>query len=310
MLMDEHGRRIRKLRLSLTDKCNLRCHYCMPVDTTFMPEAHVLGDEECLEILSELREQGVEEIRLTGGEPLMRRDFEKLIKRISSLQFKKIALTTNGIFLDRHLEFLKEHKIWHLNVSLDSLEAGNFKRITHGDYLERILKNLQMAKGMGFIIKLNVVMMRGVNDHELFDFVNFARKTGMEVRFLELMRIGVACKDQLKQFISKAELMERLKHLHLNWVSVPDDSTSVNYVTDHGARLGFIASESEAFCGACSRWRLSADGTLRACLLKDDGINLKGLSAHEREVAYQKLLGMKPLNRPAEVAHQMNRIGG
>jgi cyclic pyranopterin phosphate synthase len=198
-----------------------------------------------------------------------------------------------------------------LNISLDSLNAENFHRITNGHQLSKVLKNTEVAATMGFHVKINVVSMRGVNDQELFDFAEYAARTKNEVRFLEVMRIGYACKDQQNQFIASEELIERLKtRYHLQRITKENDSTSFNYLLDNGAEIGFIASESRAFCGQCSRWRLSADGVMRACLLKDDGLSIKAKSPLERQQIYQTLLGMKPLLRPAEVAHQMNTIGG
>lgn len=310
-LIDSHGRKIRKLRVSMTDKCNLRCHYCMPVDSAFMDEKRFLRPGEYVEIVRELSQFGVEEVRLTGGEPLLRPSFEEIAKGLSLLPLKKIGLTTNGIFLDRYLSVLKENRVFHLNISLDSLDPENFMSITRGDYLDRVLDNIDKARKLGFVVKLNTVAMRGINDHELEDFVDYSRRTGIEVRFLELMRIGHAREAQKKQFIPAKEMIELLMHRHLLKPIVKEgDSTSFNYLLDNGAQIGFIASESRPFCGQCSRWRLSADGILRACLMKDDGISLKNKSAEERLPVYQELLGMKPLMRPLEVSHQMNGIGG
>ena len=310
-LIDQHGRKIRKLRVSLTDMCNLRCHYCMPVDQKFMPKANYLSREKITEVISELCDYGLEELRLTGGEPLMRQDFDDIITSFKSLSLKKIGLTTNAITLDKHLAMLKDNRVHHLNVSLDSLDEANFRKITFGNHLKRILKNIDQAQKMGFEIKINVVAMKGVNDHEVFDFVEYARSTGLEIRFLELMRIGFACKEQEDQFISAAELTQKLKtEFELKPVWKEKDSTSFNYLLNNGAQIGFIASESQAFCGQCSRWRLSADGMLRACLMKDDGLSIKNTTSEEREIVYQSLLGMKPFHRPVEVAHSMNAIGG
>lgn len=310
-LIDTHGRKIRKLRLSLTDKCNLRCHYCMPMDAIFMNEEKYLSIQEYYEIVKELCDYGLEELRLTGGEPLLRKSFSSIIESFSSLPLKKIGLTTNAIFLDKHLEDLKQFRVHHLNVSLDSLNEENFRKITFGNHLKRILKNIESAQEMGFNIKINVVAMRGVNDHEIFDFVEYSKKTGLEVRFLEVMRIGEACRSQDEQFISAREMTALLKTRHeLKPVIKEIDSTSFNYLLDNGAQIGFIASESQAFCGHCSRWRLSADGVLRACLLKDDGLSIKNKTSLERETIYQSLLGMKPFQRPVEVAHFMHAIGG
>lgn len=310
-LMDSYGRRIRKLRISLTDQCNLRCQYCMPVDATFMAKDSYLSPQEYQEIAQELVELGLEEIRLTGGEPLLRQGFLEIAQGLAQLPLKKIGLTTNGVFLDRYLDPLWQLGIHHLNISLDSLNSDNFQRITHGDRLDKIKHHIHQARSQGFRIKLNMVVMRGINDHEIGNFVEYAKALDLEVRFLELMRIGYACHTQEDRFISAQELGDRLKtHYHLTPVAQPQDSTSFNFRTDCGARIGFIASESQPFCGHCSRWRLSADGILRACLLKTEGRSLKKTTPGDRREIYQSLLGMKPYLRPPEVPHAMYQIGG
>jgi GTP 3',8-cyclase len=305
ILMDQYGRKIKKLRVSLTDKCNLRCHYCMPVNQTFMDESRYLGTEEILKVVSELQELGLEEVRLTGGEPLMRKSFPEIVTGLAKLNLKKLGLTTNGIYLDKYLEMLKASGVFHLNISLDSLSPENFKKITYGNFLPRVIANIRQAVKEGFIVKINAVMMKGINDHELFDFVQFAETEKVEVRFLELMRIGHALDGQNSQYIPSQELIKKLGVLKK--IIVPLDSTSFNFLTQKGGRIGFIASESQPFCGHCSRWRLSADGILRACLLKDDGRSVR--VTHRKEI-YQELLGLKPMLRPKEVGHSMNAIGG
>jgi cyclic pyranopterin phosphate synthase len=311
MLTDAHGRRIRKLRVSLTDKCNLRCHYCMPVDQTFMDEESYLTPQGYFEVIQQLTELGLEEVRLTGGEPLMRKSFPEILEKLSALNLKKISLTTNGIFLDRHLEVLKKCGVNHLNISVDSLNEDTFQKVTRGRHLSRILANISAAVRQGFVVKINTVAMKGVNDSEFLDFVKFSETSGVEVRFLELMRIGHALETQKAQFISAAEILQKIRVARaLEPQTVAVDSTSFNFVTSNGGRIGFIASESQPFCGHCSRWRLSADGILRACLLKDEGLSVKNLAPEKRLDVYQMLLGMKPFLRPAEVAHSMNAIGG
>lgn len=310
-LVDSYGRRIRKLRLSLTDKCNLRCHYCMPVDTLFMENNRLLSSEEYGEIVEELCDYGLEEVRLTGGEPLMRSSFEQITARLALLPLKKIGMTTNAVFLERHLDHLMDHRVHYLNISLDSLDPDSFLKITRGGILSRVLKNIRLATQQNFYVKINVVAMRGINDREIFDFIEFSKNYDVEVRFLELMRIGVACGIQKNQFISADEMIAMIRTRYdLVSDTAKLDSTSFNFKTSCGARIGFIASESKAFCGRCSRWRLSADGMLRACLMKDDGLSIRGTSRLERAVIYQKMLGMKPGLRPVEVSHQMNTIGG
>lgn len=310
-LIDQYGRRIRKLRVSLTDKCNLRCSYCMPVDAKFLDDRKLLTVEEYHNIVGDLCNYGLEEIRLTGGEPLMRREFDDIVAGLGKLPLQKIGMTTNGLFLARHLHALKESRVHHINLSLDSLNPETFRLVTHGGNLTKVLDNIALAKDAGFHLKINVVAMRGVNDHELFDFVKFAEREHIEVRFLELMRIGFACGNQSSRFISAAELqMELRKRMEISPLSSSTDSTAVRYQTALGGTIGFIASESQAFCGQCSRWRLSADGVLRACLMKEDGISIRGRDAEERAMIYHRLLGMKPGIRPVEVTHQMNTIGG
>ena len=310
-LVDPYGRRVRKLRVSLTDQCNLRCQYCMPVDATFMDPQRYLSPEEYALIVGELLAYGVGEVRLTGGEPLLSRCFGEVLEHLTPLGIPKLSLTTNGILLDRHFENLQKAGIRHLNISLDSLDPEVYKTVTYGNQLARVLDNIQLAQSLGFCIKINMVVMGGINDQEVLAFVDYSERTRLEVRFLELMRIGYACNTQAERFIPAQTLVERIQAQYpLEPISQPLDSTSFNFTTPAGAQIGFIASESQPFCGHCSRWRLSADGILRACLLKDAGIPLRGLSATQRAEAYQELLGMKPYLRPPEVTHMMHQIGG
>ena len=310
-LIDSHGRQIRKIRVSLTDKCNLRCQYCMPVDSQFMPESHYLSVPEIQMILSELKELGLREVRLTGGEPLMRKNFSEICDVIGSLGFAKVGLTTNAILLDRHLDTLKQNKIESINVSLDSLNPEHFAQITHGNQLHKVLHNIRLAVAAGFHVKINTVAIRGFIENEIFDFIEFSKNENVEVRFLELMRIGYAVEKQNQDYISAHELIQKIESRYpMQKLQSAKDSTSFNFLVDQNARIGVIASESQPFCGHCSRWRLSANGILRACLLKDDGISVKSTTPEERLMIFQKLLGMKPYLRPKEVHHAMNEIGG
>lgn len=308
MLIDSSGRRIRKLRVSLTDKCNLRCHYCMPLDQKFMDESKYLSPDEIVSVVSELMDLGLEEIRFTGGEPLLRKSFSEIVEKVSSLRPKKLGLTSNGIYLDKYLDVLKKGRVFHLNISLDSLHPENFKRITFGNHFEKVISNIRLAVSQGFIVKVNAVMMKGINDQEILDFVKFSESEAVEVRFLELMRIGHAREEQAKQFISAKDLLLKIKdQVSLRPLTMPKDSTSFNFITENGGQVGFIASESQPFCGHCSRWRLTADGFLKACLFKDEGLNIRN---RDRSMVYQELLGMKPTERLQEVSHSMNLIGG
>ncbi|MFM6927270.1 MAG: GTP 3',8-cyclase MoaA [Bdellovibrio sp.] len=310
-LVDKYGRRIRKLRISLTDKCNLRCHYCMPLDATFINEHNYLSAAGILEIARELFGFGLEEIRLTGGEPLLRKGFNDIALGLAEIPFRKRGLTTNGVMLSKHLPLLKDAEFNHLNISLDSLREDRFQKISRGRNLKTVIAAIEQASLMGFQVKINAVAMKGINDDEFFDFVQFAKNNNCEIRFLELMKIGHARSSQEQQFISAQEILTILQQqMRLEPMVTTADSTSFNYLNEHKVKIGFIASETQAFCGSCSRWRLSAEGILRGCLFKDEGIDLKGQSSEQRLKTYAEVLKMKPYTRPESVAHQMNSIGG
>ncbi|MCS7031752.1 MAG: GTP 3',8-cyclase MoaA [Gloeomargarita sp. SKYG116] len=310
-LIDPQGRVIRKLRLSLTDRCNLRCRYCMPPDAEFLSSDRYLQPNEYRDIVAELAELGIQQVRLTGGEPLLRREFPEIVTALATIPTIELSLTTNGLLLEPHLSLLKNAGIHKLNISLDSLQAATFHRITYGHALERVLQAIAQAVQQGFQVKLNMVVMRGWNDHELVDMVAYGKQLGVEVRFLELMRVGYACQLPQNAFISAQEMLARLQeHYQLTSIPSPRDSTAFRFRTSCGATIGFIASESQPFCGHCSRWRLSADGILRACLFREGGIALRGMNAQQRQQAYQQLLGMKPAVRGQTVSHAMYQIGG
>ncbi|QEQ01544.1 GTP 3',8-cyclase MoaA [Thermosynechococcus sp. CL-1] len=310
-LLDNQGRHIRKLRLSVTDRCNLRCTYCMPVDAAFMPPQTYLSPTEYATIVAELVALGIESVRLTGGEPLLRAEFAEIVAALVAVGVPELSLTTNGIRLVPFLPLLEQYGVRRLNISLDSLDPETFAAISHGHHLETVKAAVATAVHQGFQVKLNMVVMAGVNDHELVPMVEYAKGLGIEVRFLELMRIGYACHLGGDRFVSAATMIERLRqHYDLRPVPRPLDSTSFNFETACGGQIGFIASESQPFCGHCSRWRLSADGVLRACLFKEAGVSLRGLSQRERYAAYEQVLGMKPSLRGAEVHHAMHQIGG
>jgi len=315
-LIDEYGRRIRKLRVSLLDACQFRCFYCMPRDARFMSRSHWMSSDEIEKVCRYLVDFGLEQIRLTGGEPTIRPDFREIVLRISELPLKKLGLTTNGEKLHGLLEFLSKTNCKHLNISLDSLSEENFEKITRPagarkNVLPGILSAVFRAKELGFQVKINTVLMKGVNDHELFDFVDFSRKYDIEVRFLEMMKIGEACQEQTNLFMPAHQAIETIMQREtLIPQKVEDDSTSFNFKTQSGAKMGFIASESKPFCGGCSRWRLSADGFLRACLMSQEGISVRNLSLEEYPDVLGRILKMKPPGRIEQIGQNMNQIGG
>jgi len=313
-LVDKHGRHIHKLRVSLLDACNMRCMYCMPEDRVFVPTKDCLTASETIDICTNLVELGIDEIRLTGGEPLIRSDVRVITEGISQLKLKKFGLTTNAIKLKENLSWLKETNCKYLNISLDSLNKEKFFEITKANVLEKVLDAILTAKEMGFIIKLNVVLMKGVNDNEILDFLEFSAKHDIEVRFLELMKIGVVlpvfdrlfmCADDAIKLIEEKWSLEKKK--------VAFDSTSFNFIaTTNGlkAQVGFIASESKPFCGGCSRLRVGPKGKIRPCLMLDHGVSLKNLNIDEMEKVLWDTISLKPQNRINKLVQPMYQVGG
>jgi cyclic pyranopterin phosphate synthase len=310
-LIDPHGRHIHKLRVQLTDACNYRCFYCMPENVRFSAAKDLLTAKEISDIVSGLVHHGIDEVRLTGGEPTLRRDFEDIVRGLSDLPLEKLGLTSNGYTLEAKLPFLQTTNCRYLNVSLDSLNPGRFFEITKRDSFDSVLSAIQKAAAMGFQVKVNTVLFRGINDDEIMDFVRFSASHQVEVRFLEYMKIGPSQNQFEQYFISKQEITERIgKHDPLELLSSPVDSTAVRYRTASGARLGFIASESESFCASCSRLRLTAKGKLRSCLMSEDGLDLRHQPVTEYPSILQKVMAMKPFERIESIDEPMHQIGG
>jgi GTP 3',8-cyclase len=311
-LTDQHGRSIHKLRLSLIDACNMRCPYCMPEHPEFLKQHELMTPEEISLLVQELNKMGIRELRLTGGEPLLRQDFLEIAHRVSAITFESIGLTTNATRLMPILPELKKTRIKNLNISLDSLQRQTFKAMSGVDALENVLTAIFSAKEMGFHIKINVVVMRGINHQEILDFVEFSREHQIPVRFLELMKIGVMASDQSRHyFVSQKEMQSIIsQQSHLIPVKSPRDATSQNFMTDNGAQIGFIASETNEFCQGCSRLRVDAKGKVYPCLFSDQGISLKNKSENQLLEILNLVINQKPLHRIDHVDRPMHMIGG
>jgi cyclic pyranopterin phosphate synthase len=262
------------LRVSLTDRCNFRCFYCLPHgEPPAAPKEQMLTYEEIEYVVRLFVSLGIEKVRLTGGEPMMRRDIETLIGKLAALkpQLKDLALTTNGYFLPGRAEGLKDAGLDRITISLDSLKRETFKRMTGVDVLERVLEGIEAARKAGLApIKVNAVVVRGHNEEEVVDFARFARSTGVSLRFIEFMPLDSGHEWSREMVVSGREIMERIdEHFPLVPVSVRRGSeTSSRYRFADGAKgeIGIIAPVTEPFCGACSRIRLTADGQIRTCL--------------------------------------------
>lgn len=310
-IIDSHGRHIHKLRVQLTDACNFRCFYCMPQIVKFLPSTQLLSALELLEICSTLVDLGIDEIRVSGGEPMLRKDFEQIIEGLSQLPLGKLGLTTNGFFLAEKLAVLEKSKCHNINISLDSLQKNKFHHITKSSCFEKVHEAVLKTKGMGFNVKINVVIMRGINDDEIFNFLDFSKRHNIEVRFLELMKIGCSRKNHPVHFMPAQEIIKIIEAREvLTPESVNRDSTSFNFKTSSGAKIGFIASESLPFCCFCSRLRLMATGTLRACLMSEEGVNVRGKKKEEYPRLLQSLIEKKPMFRIDHMNQPMYQIGG
>ncbi|HEX8921875.1 MAG TPA: GTP 3',8-cyclase MoaA, partial [Pyrinomonadaceae bacterium] len=274
LLKDSFGRAIRDLRVSLTDRCNFRCFYCLPHgEPPIAPKSEMLSYEEIEYACDIFVSLGIEKIRLTGGEPMMRRDIETIIRKLSALKprLHDLALTTNGYFLPGRAAELKAAGLDRVTISLDSLKRGVFKEMTGVDVLERVLEGIQAAKHAGLTpIKINAVIVRGHNDEEVADFAAFAREHDLQMRFIEFMPLDSGHEWSREMVVSGREMRQRIEErFPLVPLKVPRGSeTSSRYRFADNARgeIGIIAPVTEPFCGACSRIRLTADGQIRTCL--------------------------------------------
>ena len=311
VMTDKHGRRMRKLRISLLDACNMRCVYCMPEQPHFLPKADWATAAELISIAEKLCALGIEEIRLTGGEPTLRPELLEIVEGLSQLPLQKLGLTSNALLLEDKLPALLAANCRYLNISLDSLNHENFQRITKRDALPAVMRSILRARNMGFAVKINVVALRGLNDHEVLDFVDWSGREGIALRFLEAMNIGVMQQQFVARLIPAREMIATIsKHYRLTPKIDAPDATAYTFTVDNGADIGFIASESEPFCGGCSRLRLTPQGQIRPCLFMETGINLKPLTLEEYPAALAAVIAMKPAGRIEHVAQPMYQIGG
>ena len=274
VLRDSYGRAIRDLRVSLTDRCNFRCFYCLPHgEPPIAPKEQMLSYEEIEYACEIFVSLGIEKIRLTGGEPMMRRDIETIIRKLGKLKprLHDLALTTNGYFLPERAHGLKEAGLDRITISLDSLKRDVFKRMTGVDVLDKVLAGIAAAKEARLEpIKINAVIVRGHNEDEVADFAAFAREHDVKMRFIEFMPLDSGHEWSRADVVSGKEIRERIsERFPLVRVEVARGSdTSSRYRFADGARgeIGIIAPVTEPFCGACSRIRLTADGQIRTCL--------------------------------------------
>ena len=281
-LIDNLGREISYLRVSITDRCNYRCIYCKPEEQfEFIPHEEILRYEEIVEIIEEAVNLGVTKVRITGGEPLARKgvvDFIKKLKEIKKLE--DISLTTNGFFLSEYAEKLKDAGLNRVNISLDSLQEEKYKRITRGGSLEKALKGIDSALKAGLLpIKINTVLIRGINDDEVEDFVRLTLGRPLNIRFIEFMPSGEELKDNYRdKFISVLEIKESLAEKYsFRPIDINSGNGPAKYYQIKGGQgtIGFITALSQHFCKTCNRIRLTSEGKLRPCLFSNMEVDIK-----------------------------------
>jgi cyclic pyranopterin phosphate synthase len=307
MLIDRFGRQIKYLRISVTDRCNYRCVYCMPpAGVPRLEHGDILSYEEILEVAQQAAALGIQRIRLTGGEPLVRRNLEFLISSLAALPgIDEVSLTTNAFMLAQSAERLAQAGLKRVNISLDTLRPERFQAITRGGSLASALEGIAAAEKAGLMpIKLNAVVVRGVNDEELLDLARLSMDHPWDMRFIELMPVGNEYEwgegfpPPESRFVSVQEMCQRLEALNLEPVEEPNGNGPARVFRIPGARatVGFISPVSDHFCDSCNRLRLTADGRLRPCLLLDQEISIREALRGGQDLAalIQSAVDLKP----------------
>lgn len=324
-LIDPFGRKIEYVRLSVTDRCNLRCFYCMPKKfKAFEEPEHWLDFNEIERVVSAFSRLGVSKLRITGGEPLVRKNLPELTTRLSQVKgLTDLSLSTNAVHLGAHAEVLWKGGVTRLNVSLDSLKPERFKEITGGGKLSKVIDGLMQAKAVGFApIKINMVAMKGINDDEFEDMVEFCIEHGFTLRLIETMPVGDTGRLGSSHFLNLQDVKIQLSKRYNLVPSVMSGGGPARYVriahTD--LRIGFITPMSQHFCETCNRVRLSVDGTLYLCLGQDNKYELRpllraGIDDSELEQHLLKALALKPKKHefsenPGQVIRLMSMTGG
>jgi GTP 3',8-cyclase len=280
MAFDHFGRKIHYLRISLTDHCNLRCVYCMPEDMTFRPNAELMQDDELIRLVQMFTGLGFDKIRLTGGEPTVRAHVVDLVREIAATPgVRSLSMTTNGVLLGKLAEPLKQAGLQRVNVSLDTLNPAKFKRLTRWGSFDQVWQGIEAAEKAGLSpVKINAVIVRGYNESDVVDLAALTLTHPWQVRFIEMMPFAGATELQQKQVVRATEMMERisanLRPLQLVNDGVLDGEARIYRLEGGMGEVGFISSVSLPFCASCTRARLTADGKLRLCLLREKEVDL------------------------------------
>jgi molybdenum cofactor biosynthesis protein A len=278
ILTDDFGRKHNYLRISLIEKCNLRCTYCMPAEgIALTPKKELMTADEVFAIAQTFVNNGVDKIRLTGGEPLLRKDFPEIIEKLAQLE-TEISITTNGILIDRHIKVLKQFKVRKINLSLDTLVASKFNTITLRNQFEKVIDNLHLLLNNDFKVKVNVVLIKGFNDNEIIDFINLTESLPISIRFIEFMPFAGNQWDRSKM-VSQKEILDQLS-AHFSESNLEKLEDEKNFtarefkIKNYLGSFGIISSITNPFCDGCNRIRLTANGKIKNCLFSNSETDL------------------------------------
>ncbi len=291
-LIDRYGRKVTYVRMSITDRCDFRCVYCMDEEMTFMPREQLLTLEEVAFLLRAFCELGVENIRITGGEPLVRRNVDWLFEQVGKLKqstsLKELNITTNGSQLVKYAQGMKDEGVDRINISLDSLKPERFKELTRTGELNNVLAGIQAAKDAGFEkIKLNAVIMKGRNDDEIVDLAHFAIENGLDISYIEEMPLGQVSHEREESYCSSDEVLAALNNtLELASSDMTTGGPSRYYtVKGSKSKIGFISPHSHNFCESCNRVRVTTEGRLLLCLGQEHSVDLRAIiRAHPNNI--------------------------
>lgn len=326
-MVDPYGRKLTYLRISVTDRCNLRCLYCIPAQgIDKLRHEEILSYEEIIRVAGVAVNMGVNKLRITGGEPLVRKGIDSLLPRLANLPgLKDLSLTTNGIYLKKHLQQIKSAGITRINISLDTLNPQTYERITGFDGFDKVWEAVGLASDMGFSpIKLNMVVLKGINEDEVSDFANLSKKHPFHIRFIEYMPGGFVDQGTALHHIPNAVLKERLSTyeslIPISRIDTDGPTTRFRFEGAPG-EIGFISPLTHHFCDTCNRLRLTAEGHIRPCLFSDrevdiktplrEGIDDEGLKRIFMKAAMEKPHGHRLSSaHPVTLAGKMSAIGG
>ena len=325
-LLDNHGRELTYLRLAVTDRCNLRCTYCMPAEgINYMPERELLSWEEMFRLTRILHEMGIKKVRITGGEPFVRNGLLDFLTNLAGLKDLEICLTTNGVFVGDYIESLQKLGVRHINLSLDSLDRDRFQQITRRDDFAKVYENLIRLIDAGFQVKINAVVMQGKNEEDIIALTEFAREHPVSVRFIEEMPFNGSGLVEEKLFWDHARILERIRSQFPDLKARPflfGETANTYEIPGFKGNVGIIAAFTRTFCGSCNRIRLTGKGQVKTCLYDDGVFDMKPylrseVSDEEVKAQFLTLFKSRPLDgfeaenkRKGVITESMTTIGG